>query len=428
MEEVSVSARTQADRSQQRNADGWQGSTLHPFSSEVKRCPYPYYDRWREESPVVWNDEMGAWLVTGFREAAFVLENHEMFSSTNSVFAPQAENVETFPSIINTDEPRHKKLRALVTKAFTPRSIERDWVPRIERIVNEQLDGVRGDTFNVVADLAYPLPVRMIAEIIGVESEKFSQFKRWSDEIAKRIGVEEPENPAEFEAALYGLSAYFFEQTDLRRQEPRDDLLTRLVGAEIDGQRLTPAELQAFLVLLLVAGNETTTNLIATAIAILAQNPDMMRRTRDDRSLVSNLVEESLRWEAPIQGFYRRATQDVDLAGAQIKTGDPLCVLYGAGNRDPAEFECPEQFHLDRGRRDHLAFGKGIHFCLGANLARVEAEIAVNAVLDRFETLTLQPGFEIQWRPTPFFRGMVEYPLRHTLRKAVAEAPSRQSP
>lgn len=411
--------RTQGiNRSKEGHSSGRRSTSPHPFSPEVKRCPYPHYDRWREENPVVWNDDMGAWAVTGFREAAFVLENNEVFSSTNSVFVPEAENVETFPSIINTDEPRHKKLRALVTKAFTPKSIERDWVPRIKRIVDGQMDGVQGGTFNVVADLAYPLPVRMIAEIIGVESDKFPQFKHWSDEIVKRIGVEEPENPAEFRAALYGLSAYFFEQTDLRRQEPREDLLSRLVEAEIDGEKLTPAELQAFLVLLLVAGNETTTNLIATTIAVLAEDPDMMGRVRDDRSLVADLIEESLRWEAPIQGFYRKAMRDVELAGVQIKAGDPLCVLYGAGNHDPAEFQCPEQFSLDSGRRDHLAFGKGIHFCLGANLARIEADIAVNAVLDRFETLTPQPGFESRWRPTPFFRGMEEYPVSYKVWKA----------
>jgi cytochrome P450 len=401
---------------------------LHPFSPEVKRCPYPSYDRWRDENPVVWNDEMAAWLVTGFKEATFVLDNHEIFSSTNSVFVPQARNVESFPSIINTDEPRHKKLRALATKAFTPKSIERDWVPRIRRIVSEQLEGIAGNTFRVIGDLAYPLPVRMIAEIVGVEPEKFPQFKRWSDEIVKRIGVEEPENPEEFRAAIYGLSAYFFEQAELRRRQPRDDLLTRLVESEVDGQRLTPAELQAFLVLLLVAGNETTTNLIGTAIAVLAESPESMSRIQEDRSLVSNLIEESLRWEAPIQGFYRKATRDVELAGARIKAGEPLCVLFGAGNRDPKEFESAAEFNLDGARRDHLAFGKGIHYCLGANLARIEAEIALNAVLDHFQTLTPQSGFRVQWRPTPFFRGMEEYPVSYTLREANAEASAPKSP
>ena len=150
---------------------------MHPFSSQVKECPYPHYDRWREESPVLWNDEMGAWLVLGYKEAVFVLDNHGIFSSTNSVFQPMAEDVQTFPSMINIDEPRHKKLRALAAKAFTPKSLTNDSMPRIERIVHEQLDGIDPETFNVIGDLAYPLPVRMIAEIIGVESEKFAQFK-----------------------------------------------------------------------------------------------------------------------------------------------------------------------------------------------------------------------------------------------------------
>lgn len=364
---------------------------------------------------------MGASLVTGYKEAVFVLDNHEIFSSTNSVLSPQAEDVQTFPSIINIDEPRHKKLRALAAKAFTPKSLSRDWAPRITRIVEEQLDGSDRETFNVVGDLAFPLPVRMIAEVIGVESEKFAQFKHWSDELAKGIGglLRTPEEDMEFQTAIMGLNMYFMEQMQLRREQPRDDLLTRLVEAEVDGEKLTPIELLAFLVLLLVAGNETTTNLIGTAIRQLAENPEMMIRVRNDRSLVWNLMEESLRYEAPIQGFYRKARQDIELAGVQIKNGDPLCVLYAAGNWDPKEFDCPAKFKLDAARRDHLAFGKGVHYCLGASLARLEADSAINAVLDRFDTLTPRPGHEVEWRPTPFFRGMHEYPLTYTLRKRI---------
>lgn len=392
---------------------------MHPFSTEVKECPYPHYDRWREESPVVWNGEMGAWLVLGYKEAVFVLDNDELFSSTNSVFQPMAEDVQSFPSMINIDEPRHKKLRALAAKAFTPKSLTNDWMPRIERIVQEQLDGVGPDTFNVIGDLAYPLPVRMIAEIIGVESAKFAQFKQWSDELAKGIGgvVRTPEEDLEFQKAIMGLNMYFMEQMMHRAGDPRDDLISRLVQAEVDGERLTPVELLAFLVLLLVAGNETTTNLIGTAIRALAEDAEMMVRIRKDRSLVWNLIEESLRFEAPIQGFYRKARQDIELAGKQIKVGDPLCVLYAAGNRDPKEFECPAAFDLEKARRDHLAFGKGVHYCLGASLARLEAEIAINAVLDRFETMTPKTDYQVTWRKTPFFRGMNEYPVAYTPRE-----------
>ena len=402
---------------------------MHPFSAEVKECPYPHYDRWREESPVVWNQEMGAWVVLSYKEAVFVLDNHEIFSSTNSVFSPMAEDVQSFPSIINIDEPRHKKLRALAAKAFTPKSLSREWTPRIERIVNEQLDRVGPETFNVIGDLAYPLPVRMIAEVIGVESDRFAQFKRWSDELAKGIGgvLRTAEEDIEFQKALIGLNMFFMEQMGWRGQEPRDDLFTHILQAEVDGERLTPVEMVAFLVLLLVAGNETTTNLIGTAIRQLAEDPEMMERVRDDRTLVWNLMEESLRYEAPIQGFYRKARQDIELAGQAIKAGDALCVMFAAGNRDPNEFECPAAFNLDKARRDHLAFGKGVHYCLGASLARLEADSALNAVLDRFETLTPRADYEVTWRKTPFFRGMVEYPVSYTFRQS-EETPSRVRP
>jgi len=402
---------------------------MHPFSTEVKKCPYPHYDRWREEGPVLWNDEMGTWLILGYKEAVFVLDNHEIFSSTNSVFSPMAEDVQSFPSIINIDEPRHKKLRALAAKAFTPKSLTRDWMPRIERIVAEQLDQIDPETFNVIGDLAYPLPVRMIAEVIGVESENFAQFKKWSDELAKGIGgvVRTPDEDLEFQKAIMGLNMYFMQQMGLRGEKPRDDLFTHIFQAEVDGERLTPIEMLAFLVLLLVAGNETTTNLIGTAIRQLAEDSALMARVREDRTLVWNLMEESLRYEAPIQGFYRKARQDIELAGKQVKAGDALCVLYAAGNWDPKEFECPEQFNIDNARRDHLAFGKGVHYCLGASLARLEADIAINAVLDRFETLTPQAGYEVTWRKTPFFRGMDEYPVSYKLRDGAGQSPPQPS-
>ena len=389
----------------------------HPWSMEVKKCPYPQYDAWRSESPVVWNDEMRAWLVVGYDEALHVLENHQTFSSTNSVFTPEVEDVQGFPSMINIDEPRHKKLRAIAAKAFTPKSIDRDWSPRIERIVREQLDSVQPGVFNVVDDLAYPLPVRMIAEVIGVESAKYKEFKTYSDNLAKRIGMPngEEQDTIEFQQSMWAISSYFFKEMEARRQNPQDDLFTRIIEAELDGERLTLPEIQAFLVLLLVAGNETTTNLIAHAIRALAEDRALWDTVRADRTLIGKLIEETLRWEAPIQGFYRKARQDVELGGVQIKNGEALCVIYGAANRDPAKYECPAEIKLDRASRDHLAFGKGVHYCLGANLARIEAEIALNGVLDRFESLEPVPGHEIEWRKTPFFRGPVEYPLHYRL-------------
>ncbi|MEO8456773.1 MAG: cytochrome P450 [Chloroflexota bacterium] len=392
----------------------------HPWSMQVKERPYPYFDKWRQESPILWNREMRAFVVTGYKEALSILEDHQTFSSTNSVFNPEAENVISFPSMINIDEPRHKKLRAIAAKAFTPKSLDRDWAPRIQRITREQLAGVGPDVFNVVGDLAFPLPVRMIAEVIGVDSGKYNEFKTWSDHLAQRIGIPESERGGvadmEFQIAIMNLTVYFMQEIEKRCQVPQDDLFTRILEAEVDGEMLTPVEIQAFLVLLLVAGNETTTNLIAHAIRALSLDPALFQAVQSDRTLVAKLIEEALRWEAPIQGFYRKATRDIEISGVQLKAGDPLCVMYAAANRDPAKYECPAEIKLERASREHLAFGKGVHYCLGANLARLEADIALNAVLDHFASLTPVDSDHIAWRQTPFFRGPVEYPVRYTSR------------
>jgi cytochrome P450 len=294
----------------------------------------------------------------------------------------------------------------------------------------------------VVADLAYPLPVKMIAEIIGVPPERFEQFKAWSNDIVQNIGrvpehgyetleaaaeaAEQARAEAQAEAEETGgppedsLFFYFLEQIEDRRATPRDDLLSRLVHAEIDGEQLDQGELVAFLVLLLVAGNETTTNLINHAVRGLAEHPEQQQKMREHPELLDSMIEEALRWEAPIQGFYRRAVEDVEVAGTAVKAGDALLVLYAAANRDPGKYECPADFEVDRfdveeGSRDHLAFGFGAHHCLGANLARIEASNALRTVLDRFESL--EPAREsVEWWDTPFFRGPKSYVVNVTYR------------
>ncbi|MDA0366705.1 MAG: cytochrome P450, partial [Chloroflexi bacterium] len=209
------------------------------------------------------------------------------------------------------------------------------------------------------------------------------------------------------------LSAYLIEQIYDRRANPREDLITRLVQAEIDGRQLDDGELVSFLILILVAGNETTTNLINHSVRALATYPEEQTRLRADRSHMGAFIEEALRWESPIQGFYRRANRDVEVEGVPVKAGDALLVLFGAANRDPRKFECPADFQGDRfdaeqlNSRAHLAFGAGIHYCLGANLARIEAAIAVNGILDRFAEIT--PATDPEWFDTPFFRGPQSY-------------------
>ena len=296
-------------------------TNTNPFTPEMKKCPYPGYDEWRSEGPLVWSDEIQAWLVTDFGLAKQVLDDHTTFSSTNSVFGgPQLEHPE-FPSMINRDEPDHKKLRALVSKAFTPKTIEEAWEPRIREYVAELLDAVEArdnGELEIVGDLAFPLPVQMIAEIIGVPPQLFEQFKLWSNRIVQGIGRIPEHGYASFEEAAEAaeealtdeegreytaeevarfneqgvqqsaageeaevevsdedsLFMYFLQQVQERRAAPQDDLITRLVEAEVDGEHLSDIELVAFLVLLLVAGNETTTNLINHAIKGLAENPE----------------------------------------------------------------------------------------------------------------------------------------------------------
>jgi cytochrome P450 len=403
-----------------------------PFTTDVKECPYPAYDRWREESPVLWSEEIEAWLVTGYEEVRHILMTHEDFSSMNSVFGgPTVEHPE-FPSIITVDQPLHHKLRGLVAKAFTPKTIDEVWEPVISRRVNEMLDAVcETDEFDVVADLSYPLPVKMIADILGVDSADFAYFKGRSDSMVKGLGRlpypevgseeehqherrEHPEgDPRDEEIKPLGL--YFLEQIEDRREHPRDDLITRLVEAEVDGEQLDDIEVTAFLILLLIAGNETTTNLITQAVRGLVEHPDLIDRVNGDPELMEKMIEEALRWEAPIQSFYRRARRDLDLGGTAVKEGDALLVLFGAANRDEAKYECPEDFDPERGSPDHLAFGGGVHVCLGASLARLEARLALEGVVKRFSALEPIED-DHTWADTPFFRGMTSYRLKFTER------------
>lgn len=418
-------------------------TSTHPFTAAMKECPYPTYDAWREQAPLVWSPEVNAWLVTAYAEAKAILEDHRTFSSTNSVFGgPELAHPE-FPSMINRDEPDHRQLRAIVSKAFTPRTIDEAWEPRIREVAAELMDAAvaRGDgQFDVVRDLAYPLPVKIIAEIIGIPPERFAQFKQWSNQIVagigrvpehgyqsmqeaaaaaeqamrereQALGTGEDADAAEEQGPMF---AFFMEQIADRRANPRDDLVTRLVQAQVDGRHLDDGELIAFLVLLLVAGNETTTNLMNHAVRAMAMYPEEQQRLRDRRDQMGAFLEETLRWEAPIQGFYRRALRDVEVGGVAVKEGDALLVLFGAANRDAAKYACPADHETERfagttGTRDHLAFGVGIHTCLGANLARIEAGIAMNLVLDRFRSITPVEGFETQWFDTPFFRGPTSY-------------------
>lgn len=364
---------------------------MHPWSSAVKQCPYEHYNAWRAAAPIAWSEELSAWLIVGYEEASYVLEHDASFSSRNSIFTPDAENVDAFPSQINADNLRHAQLRALTEQAWVPRWGDQHSLSLVRSITKELLAAFAPGAFYVVRDLASPFSSRVMASLWGVDREDYDWFVSTSSAFVRGVGVpmhEESEAATNFFSAATQLRKYIGGQLELRRAEPRDDLLTRLAQAEADGRRLSDSEIHAFFMLNLIIGVETTTSLIANAVRALGEQPAMARRVRDDRTLVWNLIEETLRHDAPVQGLYRRARRDVEISGAQIRAGDALCVLYAAANRDPNYVECPASFNLDGARRDHLAFGRGVHECPAGGLARMVAEVAINAVLDQFETLT----------------------------------------
>ncbi len=345
--------------------------------------PYPWYDEMRARHPVV--QLGGAWHVFRYDDVQRVLSDYAAFSSQRGGGGPLAS------SIISLDPPRHRQLRTLVTQAFTPRAVAQ-LEGRIAAIAAELLDAVaaRGTgTMDIIADLAYPLPVIVIAELLGVPTADRERFKVWSDAI---VQGGQAEAAAQATAALgadwFGeMVAYFNAMIAQRQRAPQDDLISALIAAEVEGQRLTAQELVGFCILLLVAGNETTTNLLGNAVLCLDEQPATYRALRATPERLPAAIEEVLRYRSPVQSMFRSTTQDVAFGDVTIPAGSWVVAWIGAANRDPAQFPDPDRFISDRAPNRHLAFGHGIHFCLGAPLARQEARIALGALLARYPAL-----------------------------------------
>jgi len=339
--------------------------------------PFPRYRIMREEQPVYFNPQYRFWQVFRYEDVQRVLSDYASFSSG---FGGDQERDPLSASLISMDPPRHRQLRNLVTQAFTPRSVAQ-LSNRITTIVNTLLDEVaaRG-RMDIIDDLAYPLPVIVIAEMLGIPHEDRERFKVWSDAV---VGASNPEggNPqAE-------MSTYFLNMISQRSREPKDDLITALLNAQIDGQHLNQRELLGFCILLLVAGNETTTNLIGNALLCFDEHPEVMEQLRSEPALIPGAIEEVLRYRSPVQYMYRRAVSDVTIRDQEIRTGQMVLAWIGSANRDEAQFPDPDSFDIRRTPNRHIAFGHGIHFCLGAPLARLEAKIALTLLLKRFHEI-----------------------------------------
>jgi cytochrome P450 len=315
------------------------------------------------------------------------------------------------PSMLTTDPPEHTRLRTLVNKAFTGRRVQ-DLAPRIQEIVDGLLTDVEDDPpMDVIAQFAYPLPITVIAELLGVEGERRDFFREASVKIAVALGpVRDPRLAMEAFQGRTDLMTYFEDLIRRRREEPRDDLLSAMLRAEERGDFLSHTEVLSMMLLLLVGGHETTVNLIGNGLLALLRNPDQLKLLRSDEGIGKRAVEEILRYDSPVQYSGRIVAQDTELGGHAIKAGQRMRMNFGAANRDPEVFDDPERFDVTREHNPHLAFGSGTHFCLGGQLARLEGRIALTSLVRRFPALRLATD-ELKWRPAPVLRGLEALPV-----------------
>lgn len=368
------------------------------FSPEIRRNPYPMYKMMRETQPVLYFKPYNIWSVFRYDDVKSVLSDHTRFSSQyvdkNLLQASASMQTRMNSSLITSDPPRHTKLRSLVSRVFTPRAIEA-LEPRIHDITNELLDRIADkEDFDLVQDLSYPLPVIVIAEMLGIPSEDREQFKYWSDEVVASADQAIGGKDADSTKAHQEMNEYFRKIIMKRREDPQDDLISALIQAEEDHQHLSEDDVLSFCWLLLVAGNETTTNLISNTVLTLLEQPNEFERLRNNMELLPAAIEETLRYRSPVQAMFRFAKQDIEMSGTTIPEGSRIIAWIGSANRDPDKFAIPEQFDMNRNPNPHIAFGHGIHFCLGAPLARMEAKIALSLLLSRisqFERINDEP-------------------------------------
>lgn len=368
-----------------------------PFDPEVIRDPYPHYAWLRAHDPVHHNPDLGLTVLSRHDDVRAAARDHRRFSSGNGVAFARMQ----LPMMLTIDEPAHHRLRRFVARDFTPKAVTR-WQQVIDGLADELL-GDLPDRFDFADAVAAPLPVRLVAEVIGVPQSDYPMFKRWSDEIVRGFAVSDmSELGTESVAAVSQLAAYTLELITDRRAAPRSDLLSMLL-ADRDGDRLSDDEIVFFFLLLLVAGNETTTNLLTNLFHSLATHPDQWSLLRAGTATPAMATEEALRHNPPIQGFYRDTSEEVEIHGTTIAAGTRVLLLWASANRDESVYVEPDRFDVTRTLTDHTAFGHGIHVCLGAHLARLEVEAVLVRMLGRFERLELTD--EVTPTRNPTIRG-----------------------
>jgi cytochrome P450 len=392
---------------------------FNPFEDATRRDPFPLYARGRELR-IHRHPGLPVFSVFGYSDTVDVLRDSATWSNRFPPPADFPELEDRAPSMLGTDPPEHERLRGLVNQAFTPKIIRR-LEPRMIEIAHQLLDRALAQRkVDLVQALTYPLPVTVIAEIIGVPTEDSARFKDWSDKLVETLGAGlfTPPDRATFErnrAIADELGEYFRRLVELRRVEPREDLLTGLAQAELEGSKLSFEELLQMLILLLVAGNETTTTLIGNTVLTLLEHPAELERLRREPELVPSAIEEVLRFSSPVQLDPRRATRDVEVGGEKVREGEMAICWLGSANRDASVFREPDRFDVTRRENRHLAFGFGTHYCLGSNLARLEAQIALRALLERTKSFALTTSKPLPLHRSLVFRSFTEIPVELVL-------------
>ena len=397
-------------------------------SAEFLADPYPVYDQLRTNDPIFWSAENSYWILTRYADIAALIQNPRLSSNRIAAHAsrmPDAAKAHFRPFftavsswMLMIDPPDHTRLRGLVSKAFTPRVVE-NMRALVQQLVEDMLARVKEQgRMDIMTDLANPLPAIVIAEMLGVPGSDQQQFKSWSDDIAMGLaGIDTAATKEELfglydlgQKSYLALSSYFSDKVAELRLHPKENLLSALVQAEEQGDRLTEDELFANCVLLMIAGHETTTNLIGNGILALLRNPDQQETLRLTTDLIIPAVEELLRYDSPVQKMGRIALADIHIGGKQIQKGQLVCFSFGAANRDPEQFALPQQLDITRQPNRHLAFGHGLHYCVGAALARLEGQIAIKHVLSFLPGLRLASE-NLEWRRNFTLRGLMSLPV-----------------
>jgi pimeloyl-[acyl-carrier protein] synthase len=395
-------------------------------SEDFLQNPHSELAKLREISPVLWSPGGNQWLVTGYDEAIKILRS----KTAHKRMAPMQARcpfanlglrlAELHPTrsnmILHQDPPQHTRMRSLVNSAFAPKvvtNLEGSTLETAESLLDAmQSEGPTGG--DLIPQYAFPLPVTVISNLLGVHAGDRDKFRAWSNKLTPNLDMKfNPITLIEAQRASSKLLNYFKTLIKERRQDPKEDLLSALVKVESQNDgRLSEAELLSNLLLMLVAGHETTVNLIGNGVHSLLANPQQLATLQKEPALLENAVEEILRFQSPVQMVRRFAHEDIEVAGQTIRTGDLILLLLGACNRDPREFDQPDTFDISRKEIKHLAFSMGIHFCLGAELARMEGKVALGALLNHFPNLTLESGASLTYKKPFALRGLVSLPVR----------------